>query len=405
MFGRKLICSLVAAGQRVRCQYVGSRWYSSKKNRLIGVSGGALLAVSGFGFLNHVTADEFMAESVTPLRKLQTSPGIRERFEIFLLQTQKAVCSEILRIEEEYEKLGLKVDLPEDSQRANFVIDRWVRAEGGGGISCVLEDGQVFERAGVNVSVVHGNLPPSAIQQMKARGHDFKLLPGQTGLPFFAAGVSSVVHPRNPHIPTVHFNYRYFEVIEQTNDPDVPKVTWWFGGGTDLTPYILHDDDAIHFHKTLKEACDKHDKTYYGHFKKWCDNYFVNTHRKGERRGVGGIFFDDMEELGREGTFKFVKSCAGAVIPCYFPLVRKNMNRGYDYADRQWQLLRRGRYVEFNLVHDRGTKFGLHTPEARIESILMSLPREAKWKYNYVPAAGSEEARLTEILKNPKEWV
>jgi len=154
----------------------------------------------------------------------------------------------------------------------------------------------------------------------------------------------------------------------------------------------------------LKEACDQHDPTYYAKFKKWCDDYFFNTHRN-ERRGVGGLFFDDLDEKGQEKTFSFIKTCAKAVVPSYFPMVYRNMHRGYDYDDRQWQLIRRGRYAEFNLVYDRGTKFGLLTPSARIESILMSMPREAKWKYNHSPPENSEQARLTEILKNPKDWL
>lgn len=190
-------------------------------------------------------------------------------------------------------------------------------------------------------------------------------------LKFFAAGLSAVIHPRNPMVPTVHFNYRYFEIIQ----PD-GSTQWWFGGGTDLTPYYVNEDDFKHFHKTLKEACDKHDKSYYPKFKKWCDEYFHISHRK-ECRGIGGIFFDDLEEPSKEEAFQFVQSCADAVIPSYIPLVRQHKDDAYGYAERQWQLLRRGRYVEFNLIYDRGTKFGLHTPEARFESILVSLPLTA----------------------------
>ncbi|RWS19825.1 Coproporphyrinogen-III oxidase-like protein, partial [Leptotrombidium deliense] len=266
---------------------------------------------------------------------------------------------------------------------------------GGGGVTCILQDGHHFEKAGVNISVVHGVLPKEAVAQMRERGKQFK---EANNLPFFAAGVSCVIHPRNPNVPTIHFNYRYFEV----NESD--KRVWWFGGGTDLTPYILNEEDCKHFHKTLKDACDKHNKEYYPKFKKWCDEYFFLPHRK-ESRGVGGIFFDDMDYPSQEKAFSFVQSCANAVLPSYIPIVERNINKGYDYSDREWQLLRRGRYVEFNLVYDRGTKFGLFTPGARYESILMSLPLLAKWQYCHTPEKGSKNEKLLDILKNPREWL
>ena len=277
-----------------------------------------------------------------------------------------------------------------------FRVDRWERKEGGGGISCVLQDGKTFEKAGVNISVVYGNLPPPAVKQMRTRGKD---LPENKQLPFYAVGISCVIHPVNPMIPTVHFNYRYFEV----NSGD-GKVIWWFGGGTDLTPYYLDTDDATYFHSTLKAACDEHNPGYYARFKKWCDDYFNVTHR-GERRGIGGIFFDDLDNPTQQECFKFVNSAANAVIPSYIPLVRKHQNDPYTAEQVQWQQLRRGRYVEFNLVHDRGTKFGLFTPGARIESILMSLPLTARWEYMHQPAPDSPEDQLMQVLKNPKEWV
>lgn len=243
---------------------------------------------------------------------------------------------------------------------------------------------------------------------MRSRGKKF----GQGKLPFFAAGVSAVIHPVNPMIPTIHFNYRYFEVsltelptfwrskrlkIDNWQVQDAHEVQWWFGGGTDLTPYYLNAADCIHFHTTLKEACDKHDKSYYPKFKKWCDDYFHIVHR-GERRGVGGIFFDDLDTPSQDDCFQFVTDCAKAVIPSYIPLgtvlpllrityqiskttptaafftVKRHKQASYTKVEREWQLLRRGRYVEFNLIYDRGTKFGLYTPGARYESILMSLP-------------------------------
>lgn len=304
---------------------------------------------------------------------------MRTKMELLVMKTQADFCRALELLE---------------NNGTSFKVDRWFRKEGGGGITCVLQDGQVFEKAGVNVSVVTGILPPNAIQQMRARGKKM-----EDSVPFFAAGVSAVIHPRNPMIPTIHFNYRYFEV----ENPD-GTTQWWFGGGTDLTPYYLDEKDVKHFHDTLKVACDKHDPTYYAKFKKWCDDYFYIIHRE-ERRGVGGIFFDDLDSPSQDEAFQFVTSCAEAVIPSYIPLVKKHKDDGYGYHERQWQLLRRGRYVEFNLIYDRGTKFGLYTPGARYESILMSLPLNAKWEYMHQPKAGSKESQLLEVLKNPKDWV
>nr|CAD7203033.1 unnamed protein product [Timema douglasi] len=283
----------------------------------------------------------------------------------------------------------------EEDEETKFLVDRWERPQGGGGITCILQDGRVFEKAGVNISVVKGVLPPAAVQQMRARGKSLK----EGELPFFAAGVSSVIHPRNPLVPTVHFNYRYFEVQEPGG-----TTQSWFGGGTDLTPYYLDEEDSRHFHSQLKAACDQHDPGYYAKFKKWCDDYFNITHR-GERRGIGGIFFDDLEDPDPEKTFRFVTSCAESVVPSYLPLVKKHKDDAYGYHERQWQLLRRGRYVEFNLIYDRGTKFGLYTPGARFESILMSLPLTARWEYMHVPSPDSKEGKLVEILKNPRDWI
>lgn len=329
---------------------------------------------------NNVDLSKYMARPVTSVEKLQeTSNDMKSRMEVFILEKQKEICDALQDIEGDIK----------------FKVDRWDRAKGGGGITCILEDGEVFERAGVNISVVHGTLPAKTAQQMRARGRP---LDATKPLPFFAAGISSVIHPRNPMIPTLHFNYRYFEVQEEG------KTVWWFGGGTDLTPYYLDREDVHHFHKTLKNACDKHDPSYYENFKKWCDNYFVVQHR-GERRGVGGIFFDDVDTPDQESVFSFVKECANAVLPCYLPIINKHKNDGYGYHEREWQLLRRGRYVEFNLVYDRGTKFGLLTPNARIESILMSLPKTARWQYMHEPEDGSKEALIMEVLKNPEDWV
>ena len=278
----------------------------------------------------------------------------------------------------------------------SFQVDRWERPEGGGGVSCVLQGGDTFEKAGVNVSVVHGNLPPAAVAQMRTRGKD---LPKDKELPFYALGISCVIHPVNPFVPTLHFNYRYFEVNDGSGN-----IQWWFGGGCDLTPYYLNEEDAVHFHKTLKEACDKSDPSFYPKFKKWCDDYFNVTHRK-ERRGIGGIFFDDLDTPAQQQCFEFVKSCAEAIIPSYIPLVSRHNGDPFTERHIHWQQLRRGRYVEFNLVHDRGTKFGLHTPSARIESILMSLPLTARWEYMHEPTPGSDEEKLLQVLKKPKDWI
>jgi len=330
-----------------------------------------------------IDTDKFMAQPITPLDKMAAQrDDMKIRMELLILRIQAEFCRAL-----EAEETG----------GARFRVDRWKRKEGGGGISCVLQDGQVYEKAGVNISVVHGSLPPPAVAQMNARG---KQLPADRKLPFFAAGVSSVVHPSNPYVPTIHFNYRYFEVQDETGTPQ----GWWFGGGTDLTPYYLNEEDATHFHSTLKATCDRHHPGYYARFKKWCDDYFNVKHR-GERRGIGGIFFDDVDTPSKEAAFLFVESCAEAVIPSYMPLVRRHKDDGYGYAERQWQLLRRGRYVEFNLIYDRGTKFGLFTPGARYESILMSLPLTARWEYMHAPKPGSPEGKLTEVLRNPRDWV
>lgn len=283
---------------------------------------------------------------------------------------------------------------------SKFRVDKWDRPEGGGGISCVLQDGKVFEKAGVNTSIVYGNLPRAAVQKMRVNHK--ALDPDVDSLPFFASGLSLVLHPHNPMAPTVHLNYRYFE----TANADGTTNAWWFGGGTDLTPNYLFDEDAIHFHRTIKEACDKHDKEYYPRFKKWCDDYFKVTHR-GETRGLGGIFFDDMDEneKDQEQLFSFIQDCCTSFLPSYLPVLEKRKDMPYSEKEKEWQQLRRGRYVEFNLVHDRGTSFGLNTPGARVESILMSLPLTARWQYMHEPEAGSREERLVSVLKKPIEWV
>jgi coproporphyrinogen III oxidase len=308
---------------------------------------------------------------------------MRLRMEAFIKEQQKEIVSEL-------EKLDGK----------KFQIDSWSRDAGGGGISSVLQDGNVFEKAGVNISIVYGTLPKPAIAKMRANHK--KIDASVDSLPFFAAGLSMVLHPHNPMAPTVHLNYRYFE----TENPDGSINTWWFGGGTDLTPSYLFEEDAVHFHKTIKEACDKHDRTYYPRFKDWCDTYFSNKHRN-ESRGIGGIFFDDLDdaEKSQEDTFRFVQSCLKSFLPSYIPIIKKRKDMPYSEQEKLWQQIRRGRYVEFNLVHDRGTAFGLSTPSARVESILMSLPLTAAWRYMYEPEEGSREEELVEVLRNPREWV
>ncbi|WVQ66547.1 uncharacterized protein L199_004729 [Kwoniella botswanensis] len=329
----------------------------------------------------------------------------------------KSLQDHIVNTMEEIESASEPNSFSPSSESPKFLRDTWLRKEGGEGSSCVLAGGRVFEKAGVNVSVVHGSLPPRA-QKAMLPDHPSLPEPIET-VPFFATGLSIVIHPRNPHVPTVHLNYRYFE-IEDPQNPNEPKA-WWFGGGSDLTPSYLDEDDCIHFHQELKKACDKHDSRYWPDFKKACDKYFFITHR-GESRGIGGIFFDDlttsspinqppvstMKHKTKEDLFEFVKDASSAFLPAYVPIVYKHKDRKWTEEERRWQQLRRGRYVEFNLVYDRGTKFGLHTPGARVESILMSLPETARWEYmSPVGAEGTNtpEEELQKVLKNPKEWV
>ena len=287
-----------------------------------------------------------------------------------------------------------------------FRVDEWSRKEGGGGISCVLQDGNVFEKAGVGVSVVYGTLPKPAIIKMRA---NHKNIAEEGNIPdsldFFAAGLSMIVHPKNPMAPTVHLNYRYFETAKP-GDSSGNSGAWWFGGGADLTPCYLFEEDAIFFHQQLKDVCDKHDPAYYPRFKKWCDEYFYNKHRE-EARGIGGIFFDDLDEqtAPREKLFAFVQDALKSFVPTYVPIVNRRKDMEFTDREKHWQQIRRGKYVEFNLVHDRGTAFGLNTPGSRVESILMSMPLTARWEYMYSPEPGSREAEMEEVLRNPREWV
>ena len=291
------------------------------------------------------------------------------------------------------EKLQDKIcnKLEEIDGKARFHQDLWEREEGGGGRTRVIENGAVFEKGGVNISAVHGPLAPAMQQYFKVGDVDF-----------FACGLSLVIHPKNPMVPTVHANWRYFEMY----DKDGKVLDQWFGGGQDLTPYYLFEEDAVHFHKVSKEACDKHSPEFYPEYKKKCDEYFWNSHRN-EARGIGGLFFDYLkasEEKTIKDWYDFVTEVGNSFLAAYVPIVEKRKNLSYNEANRNWQEIRRGRYVEFNLVHDKGTLFGLKT-NGRIESILMSLPPHVQWAYNHHPKSGSEEEKLIKVLEEPKDWV
>lgn len=276
--------------------------------------------------------------------------------------------------------------------KAKFNEDKWERPEGGGGKTRVISNGDVFEKGGVNTSIVFGEVTDTMRKQLKIEGDKW-----------FACGLSLVIHPSNPFVPTIHANYRMFELYNN-NDEVIDR---WFGGGTDLTPYYLFDEDAIHFHQTYKNACDQSDTTFYAIFKKECDNYFVNWHRNKERRGVGGIFYDhqrpdEMKDV--QFWINFAKVCGYAFMDAYIPIVEKRKSTPFSIEQKHWQEIRRGRYVEFNLVHDRGTIFGLKT-NGRTESILMSLPPTVRFEYDYKPNPGSEEDKLWQACLHPKDWL
>lgn len=281
--------------------------------------------------------------------------------------------------------------LEEIDGSAKFKEDNWTRAEGGGGRTRVIENGAVFEKGGVNISEVFGKLPESMQQYFGVKDADF-----------FACGLSLVLHPKNPFVPTVHANWRYFEMYDSEGN----VVDSWFGGGQDLTPYYLFEEDAKHFHKVCKSACDRHHASFYETYKKRCDQYFWNTHRE-EARGIGGLFFDYLktsEGMTMQNWYDFVTEIGNSFLDCYLPIVQTRKGIPYSEENRNWQEIRRGRYVEFNLVHDKGTLFGLKT-NGRIESILMSLPPVVQWKYDHHPEAGSEEEKLISVLKHPKDWI
>ena len=275
---------------------------------------------------------------------------------------------------------------------AIFKEDNWERPEGGGGKTRVISNGNVIEKGGVNTSIVFGKVTDLMRSQLKIDGDSW-----------FACGLSLVIHPLNPFVPTVHCNYRMFELYNEAGE----VMDRWFGGGTDLTPYYLFDEDALHFHQTYKTVCDAFDTTFYPEFKKTCDDYFVNSHRNNERRGIGGIFYDykrPAEDKTVEYWMAFAKAAGYAFMDAYIPIVERRKNLPFSPGNKYWQEIRRGRYTEFNLVHDRGTIFGLKT-NGRTESILMSLPPTVRFDYNYQPAPGSEEDKLLQACLHPKDWI
>ena len=279
-------------------------------------------------------------------------------------------------------------DLEKLDGKSKFIKDNWEREKGGGGLTMILENGDVFEKAGVNVSKVYGNLPESMSKLLKVdQSH------------FFACGISLVLHPKNPMAPTFHANLRYFELYEHNVLKDR-----WFGGGLDLTPYYIFEEDIVHFHKSCKKVCDSYNESFYSKYKRKCDEYFWNSHRN-EARGVGGLFFDycrESNEMNIDNWFSFISDLGNSFLKSYVPIIKKRKDLDYNNSHEKWQQIRRGRYVEFNLLHDKGTLFGLKT-NGRIESILISMPPKAQWVYDQTPSKGSEEEKLLNILKSPKK--
>jgi coproporphyrinogen III oxidase len=301
---------------------------------------------------------------------------IKTKFEQLITDLQNSICKEIELLD----------------GKAKFKEDVWTREGGGGGFTRVLTNGNIFEKAGVNRSAVHGEVTPALAAQLKTKGSHF-----------FATGISLVIHPLSPMVPTTHANFRYFELYDEKKN----KIDSWFGGGADLTPYYLFEEDAIHFHKTFKTTCDQFDSSFYPKFKLLCDDYFNNTHRDNERRGVGGIFYDYMRPTGNQNEeflFNFSDECGRAFTKSYLPIVERTKSLPYGEEQIRWHELRRGRYVEFNLIHDRGTIFGLKS-KGRTESILMSLPPRVRFDYDDKPVPGSREEELIKVLKNPRQWI
>lgn len=308
----------------------------------------------------------------------------KENISNWLKELQHSICSD-LEIADGYGKFG---------------TENWIRNEGGGGISRVINNGKILEKGGVMFSAVYGEAPDFLLKEK-----DHAVTDATIGKPnFFATGISIVIHPLSPMVPIIHMNIRYFEM--HGDDKSGDKVTRWLGGGIDLTPHYIFDEDAKFFHSELKKVCDKHNGNYYTQFKKWADDYFYITHRN-ETRGVGGIFFDRLNtsnEMSFENNFSFWQDVGKAFTPVYVELINRNKKKAFNEQNKQWQLLRRGRYVEFNLVYDKGTKFGLET-NGRIESILMSLPKFASWEYNFQCLKNSEEEKTLQLLKKGINWV
>ncbi len=296
-----------------------------------------------------------------------------EKIKTFLLDLQDDICEALEAAD------GSK----------SFVTDEWHRKEGGGGRSKVLEKGAVIERGGVNFSHVFGTKMPAS-----ATAHR----PELAGRDFQALGVSLVIHPKNPNAPTSHMNVRFFIATKKDCDP-----IWWFGGGFDLTPYYGFEEDCIHWHKMAKQACDPFGSDVYAHYKNWCDDYFYLKHRK-EARGIGGLFFDDLNQWEFETCFAFMQSVGTHYLKAYLPILNRRKEMPFTQKQRDFQCYRRGRYVEFNLVYDRGTLFGLQS-NGRTEAILVSMPPVVHWQFNYQPEANSEEAKLTEYFLKPKDWL
>ncbi|MEX0944969.1 MAG: oxygen-dependent coproporphyrinogen oxidase, partial [Balneolaceae bacterium] len=305
------------------------------------------------------------------------SQMIKSQFTTYIKNLQNEICSSLEQID----------------GKGIFLEDQWDRDGGGGGLTRVMEKGDVIEKGGVNISTVHGELPDPI------RSH-FNVDNGW----FWAGGISLVIHPLNPMVPTVHANFRYFELYKDQKMTN--RTDGWFGGGADLTPTYLWEDDAKHFHSVLQQACNEHGDDLYALFKKQCDDYFRNTHRD-EARGIGGLFFDylradDHKDL--KDWQAFTQDIGNVFLDAYLPIVKKRKDEPFNASQRYWQEIRRGRYAEFNLIHDRGTLFGLKT-NGRIESILMSLPPEVRWDYDFHPEEGSREEKLLQVLKNPVDWV
>jgi len=305
-----------------------------------------------------------------------TQSTIASAFDRFILDLQNKICS----------------DVEMSDGKGKFITDNWSREEGGGGVTRIIKEGRVFEKGGVNTSKVFGKLPPVMQEAFNVPDSNF-----------LALGLSLVLHPANPYVPTVHGNWRYFELF----DTEGKKIDSWFGGGADLTPYYLIEEDAIHFHSTFKKYIDPFGVDLYTAYKKNCDEYFVNKHRNNEARGIGGVFYDYIKPADEEEAnhlLLFQQTTADAFREAYFPIVDRRKEMIYGYAEKKWQEIRRGRYVEFNLIHDRGTLFGLKT-NGRIESILMSLPPRARFEYDYQPKPGSEEEKLLQVCLFPRNWV